>query len=168
MTTNAKQPSPSEKQRTILEGSTSTNPFALRKRPKAILSEESAMEQVLELLEYYDIDIERMPAEAAKAIDTPLNAIKEHVRRGSLEVSRDADQKLLVTFNLSDGKTSIVFHEVGARHKLAMDKVKGGESYGRIYALMGSLSGLGSAAIERLPARDLAVVESLGMVFLTA
>lgn len=154
--------------RTILEGSASSSPYALRKKPVNILSAESALEQVLDFLEYYGIDVERMPPEAAKITETSLKSIEEFVMRGTLEVSRDKDQKMQITFNLSGGTNSMVFKEMGAKHKIAMDKVKAGESYGRIYALMGSLSGLGAGGIEKLPMRDLAVVESLGMVFLTA
>ena len=154
--------------RTILEGSTSTSPYALRKKPANILSAESAMEQVLDFLEYYDIDVEKMHPDATKIVEAYLKTISESVMRGTLEVSRDKDQKMQITLNLSGGTNSMVFKEMGAKHKIAMDKVKAGENYGRLYALMGSLSGLGAGAIEKLPLRDLTVVEALGTVFLTA
>lgn len=154
--------------KTILGGQGApTSRFALRKKPATLLSEDVAMDQVLDLLEYYDIDIERLP-EGGANLETSLKQLTDYVRRGSVEIGRDADQKIKVTLNLSDGKTAIEFAEIGARHKLAMDKVKGQESYARIYALAGALSGLGAAAIEKLPARDLAIVEILGMVFLAA
>jgi hypothetical protein len=154
--------------RTILEGNNLTSPFAPRNKAADILSEESATAQVLDLLEYYDINVMRIPVEERGKVESALQQLVGYVRRGSVEVSRDKDQKISVTVNLSDGGTAIEFKEIGARHKLVMDRVKDGGTYSRIYALMGSLCGLGTGAIEKLQARDLAVVEILGMVFLAA
>jgi hypothetical protein len=49
-----------------------------------------------------------------------------------------------------------------------MEKFEAGAGYSRIYAFMGALCGVGKAGIEKLPARDLGVVEVLGSVFLNA
>ena len=163
------------KTKTVLGGggdtTPSTSPFALRKKAEHVLSEESAQEQVLEFLEYYDIDVEKIPKDenGSNSIERALKQLVEYIRRGSVEMGRDGDQKMKVTVMLSKGDTVIEFGELGAKHKLAMDRAsKTGGNYERIYALMASLAGLPTGAIEKLPARDLAMVEILGMVFLAA
>lgn len=147
-----------------------SNPFALRKKAEYVLSEESARDQVLDFLEYYDIDVTKIPLDEnnSNSVDRALKQMTEYIRRGSVEVGRDADQKLKVTVTLTRGDTVIEFGELGAKHKLAMDRVSDKGNYSRIYALMASLAGLPAAAIEKLPARDLAMVEIIGMIFLAA
>jgi len=155
--------------KTVLGGQTSGSPFALRKKPELILSEESATEQVLDLLEYYDIDIERVPAQFREQMEVRLKLLTDYVRRGAVEVGRSEDQKIKVSVNLSHGNTVIELCELGARHKLAMDRGAASDSnYSRIYKLIASMAGLPVEAIEKLRARDLAVIEVLGGVFLAA
>lgn len=141
--------------------------FALRKQSENILSEEVAVEQVVSLLEYYDIDVESLPEEAKDNIERALENLTKYVKRGIVEIELDTDSKITVTQNVK-GVSPIVYSELSARHKLAMDRAKGDGGYTRIYALMGSLCGLGAEAINKLPARDLAIVECLGVVFLAA
>ena len=96
--------------------------FALRKKTVSILSEEAARDQVLDFAEYYDIDVERIDDKGARQmLEGYLGNLTRYVQRGALEVARDKDQKMVITLNLSDGKTSIEFCELGARHKLVMD-----------------------------------------------
>lgn len=145
--------------------------YARRTEKKYILAEEAAFEQVMELLEYYDIDVEKMPEEGEgispkAAFERALDQLTEYFRTGQVELNRDKDGKLEVVHHLA-GSETVTFREVNAKAKLAMDRVKG-TGYSRIYAFMGSLCGLGSAAIEKMPPRDLAVVEVLGTVFSNA
>jgi hypothetical protein len=144
--------------------------YALKRKEDFKLSEEVATDQVVELLGYYDIDVEKITDDAARAMfERALDATRDYIRRGVLEVTRDANERIQIVQTLTAaGSTPLTYGELGARHKLAMDKVKSGENYHRIYALMGSLCGVGSAGIEKLPARDLSVVEVLGTVFLNA
>jgi hypothetical protein len=141
----------------------------VRKADEYTLSEESATEQVVTLLTYYDIDVDKIPDTDAKAgFERALDTVTSFIRRGVLEVITDKDNRVSVIHNLIDGNDKLTYGELGARHKLAMDRVKKGEDYHRMYALMGSLSGIGSGAIEKLKAKDLSVVEVLGTVFLNA
>lgn len=134
-----------------------------------LLSVESATEQVNDLLEYYDIDVAAiadMP-DVGPMFERALDSVRDYVRRGVLEVIRDTNAKLTVKHHVN-GVEPLVYRELDAQAKLAMDRVPREQSYARTYALMGSLCGLGSGAIEKLPAKDLAVVEVLGAVFSNA
>lgn len=148
--------------------------YALRKKPDFVISEEAATDQVVQLLEYYDIDIMAAPESAGEegglspreALERALDQLTGYVRQGVLEISLDQNSKIAVKQTLTDG-SAIDYREVNARAKLAMDRVKG-KGYARIYAFMGSLGNLPPVAIEKLPPRDLAVVEVLGTVFSNA
>lgn len=133
-----------------------------------VISEENAIASVTELLQYYDIDVDRVNDESAlKAIERALDQITLHVRRGVLEFSRDEKSRMNVMHKLSNGDV-LIYTEIGSKAKLAMEKFDPNAGYSRIYAFMGSLSGVGKAGIEKLPAKDLAVVELLGTVFMNA
>jgi len=144
--------------------------YALKKKKEYLLSEESATEQIVELLTYYDIDVEKIGDNneaGAASLETILDNLNGYVRQGVLEVVRDKDSKLTVVHTLTSGD-KVTYGEVSAKAKLAMDKFKQDETYRRIYGMMGSLSGLGSAVIEKMSAHDLSVVEALGTVFSNA
>ena len=148
--------------------------YTSRKKTEFLLSEEAATDQVVELLDYYNIDVDRLTAgetkddkASAAALEKALDHVRDAFRSGQLEVSRDAGGKLLVTQHITGG-TTLVYVEVGAKHKLAMEKFDPAAGYSRIYAFMGALCGVGKTGIEKLPVRDLSVVEVLGSVFSNA
>lgn len=142
--------------------------YAIKTKPEYLLSEESAIEQVVDLVTYYDIDVEKISDEKSReAFEKMLDNLTENIRLGTLEITREKDNKMVVVQHLSGGD-SLRYGELGAKHKLAMDRVPRDEQYKRIYALMGSLCGLGSTVIEKLPVKDLSLVEVLGTVFSNA
>lgn len=144
--------------------------YTRKKAEDYTLSEEVATEQIIDLLEYYDIDIEQIgdaDEKAAKGLETVLDTLCRHIRTGKLTVDRGADDKLVVTQTLTNGET-LTYSEISAKSKLAMEKYNNDSNYSRIYAFMGSLSGVGKAGIEKLSAKDLGVVEVLGAVFSNA
>lgn len=140
-----------------------------RRTPEVfILAEEPAHEQIIDLLEYYDIDVAASGDEKAVAgMEAVLDTLTTFVRRGVLEVKWDAKGKIEVLHTLSTGDT-LTYHEINSQAKLAMEKFDAKAGYSRVYAFMGSLCGLGKTAIEKLSAKDLNVVEILGTVFITA
>lgn len=142
--------------------------YGSRKKQDYALSEEVATEQITMLLDYYDIDPSRITnEEQASQLERMLDHLRDLVRSGTVDITRDAKEKVIVTQTLTSGDV-VTYGELTARAKLAMDKVPENERYRRIYALMGSLSGIGSAAIEKYPVKDLATVELLGAVFSNA
>lgn len=150
--------------------------YALRKKHEHFLSEEAATEQVVDLLEYYDIDVEKIPEEIAgqdsinprEGVERALDAVRDYIRRGVLEVARDPKSGAVVVNHTLVSGAIITYGELTAKAKLAMDKATKTGNYSRIYALMGSLCGIGQAAVEKFSARDLSVAEVLGAVFSNA
>jgi len=137
-----------------------------RTEQQYVLSEESAVEQVMALLTYYDIDVDRLAGGndlQEASLEKTFDQLTDYVRRGLVEVGENGT----VTQHLGSGQT-LQYAEIGAKHKLVMDKVPQGQQYAKMYALMGSLASCGSTAIEKLPAKDLAVVEVLSTVFSNA
>lgn len=147
----------------------SVSRYALKRKTSGfIISEEVAEEQVLDLLTYYDIDLSKIKDPVKIAfVERVFDQLRDYIRRGQVEIKWDNESRLEVAQHLSGGQ-EVIYSEVSAKAKLAMDRAPQEARYARIYAIMGSLSGLGSTAIEKLPARDLAVVEILGSVFLNA
>lgn len=145
--------------------------YATRKATDFQISEESATDQVVELLDYYDIDVDRLTEgedRAGSALEKALDHVRDGFRSGRLELVRDNTGKLTVVHHLKGAGEPLVYQEISAKAKLAMERFDPAAGYSRLYAFMGALCGIGKGAIEKLPPQDLALVEVLGTVFLTA
>ncbi len=131
-----------------------------------ILSEESADKQVDMFCEYYDIDRSECAESQAEAVETSIKKISKAIRRGTVEISLNDDEDIIVTQTIplkDESETKIVYGALSGKNKKAMSKQ---EDYGKIYALLGSLSGLGDTAISKLKGAHLSVAECIGMLFL--
>jgi hypothetical protein len=140
--------------------------FNEKKEINCKISEQSAIEQVSELLSFYDINIDRLMQDekTEKSGDSLLSSLVDFFRLGKIEL-KTGDKGKIIQY-LKSG-TIIEYGEISAKDKLAMDKFNPErENYNRVYAFMGSLCGLGKSAIEKLHVTDLAVVEVLGALFL--
>ncbi len=136
------------------------------------ISEDSALEQIVDILDYYDIPIERFEQseKSETAGENILESLTVFFRTGQLQSNRDENGVLKITQTTQTG-TKIEYEEIKAKHKKVMDKYDPNrENYKRMYAFLGSLCGLGSDAIEQLKTggkqNDLAVAEILGTLFL--
>ena len=132
-----------------------------------VISEETAQETLDQFTAYYDMDIEGLPDALNTAMVFCLNQIKRAVEKGKLEIEI-TDDTIVVKQHLKKeiprAPNPLVYKEVNASAKLAMKD--DGTQYGRIYALLGALSGEGSAVILKLKGADMSLAESLGTVFL--
>lgn len=139
------------------------------KKPDFKIADEPARAQVALILEHYQIDVDGIPDRKQKAAtEAALEKLVTFVRQGMIEVSASP---FLITQNLSNPPgevTKLQYPELQGKHKVAMDACGPEEIYARIFALMGSLSGLGSAAFSKINGVDLSAVECLGMLFLSA
>ena len=146
--------------------------YSLRSRAKDEykLSEEAARAQVLELLEFYGIDVDAITEDERKrATESMLDALVRYFRLGFLEVVKAPTFKVVQHLQRAPGEvTTIEYTEIQGKHKIVMDSYDAKAFYKRAYALMGSLSGLGDDAMRLLRGVDLQVVEALGIVFLAA
>lgn len=143
------------------------NKWKIEKNEKDfILCEEVATKQVKSFLEFYKIDVEDW--ENGELI---------------LEKLLDFCRMKLVTFKVEDGKMKIlqtlyrykdkpepdqeiVYSVIGGVNKKATDGYEETQRYAAMYSMMGSMSGLGEAAITKLEGFDLSLVECLAALFL--
>ena len=131
------------------------------------ISEEAAIEQIDVLFDYYEIDIAGLPKAQKQVTEAARRKLIKAIRIGRVEVGLDADGIIAVKQNIRNGEP-LIYREIDGKAKVAMSGKDDGDAYGRAYAMMGSLCGLGEAAIISLKSHDLSVVECLGMVFLQA
>lgn len=125
------------------------------------ISRETAENIFQEFLDYYDLDLEEVTEEQAKAWKPSQEKIIKAIMKGRLEIK--TEDSFLITQHLKGGET-IDYKEITGQAKVTMDKEKG--EYGKMYALLGSLSGLGSAALRKMNGRDVSLAETIGFFFL--
>ena len=135
--------------------------------PEYKISEEAARVQLDELYDYYEIDIVGLPKAQKQATEAAGRKLLKAIRIGRVEINLDEDSVIRVKQNIRNGEP-LIYREIDGKAKVAMSGKDEGDAYGRAYALMGSLCGLGETAIISLKSHDLSVVECLGMVFLQA
>ena len=132
-------------------------------KKEMILSEDSAQEQLNQLLDYYEIDFDDIPTEQAKAFQMIGKKLVKFIRQGRLEIKIEDGIQCIQT--LRNGTTIIIYKELNGKAKTAMGTKSAEDGNGRIYALMGALSD-GETMITELKGPDLSLVECLGAVFL--
>jgi plasmid stabilization system protein ParE len=132
---------------------------------KFILSKESAANELKKLFDYYEIDIDEIEdKDLKKAIQQGYDRLIKAVRLGRLKVNIDGGIKVIQT--LRGSSETIEYKEIDGTAKTQMDGKARDDYYGKSYALMGSLSGLGEAAIKKLKGVDISLAEVLGLIFL--
>ena len=133
-----------------------------------VLSKEVAEEQFGVLVDYYEIDPEEMAETQAERFGVVKAKIVKSIRLGRVEIEvKDGSIKVRQTLRnpMGDAKT-INYAEINGKAKMATGGKAEADQYGRIYALLGSCSGLGETAIASLKGVDLSLAECLGVVFL--
>jgi hypothetical protein len=130
------------------------------------LSEESAAKCVKELITFYHIDIKNLATENLKAsVSQAFDVLQDGYRRGALENKRTDDGGLEVIQHIKDGTDKLVYRELTAKIKRAMDGYAAEVIFERQQALLGALCGLGKDAIGSLKRYDLHIAEALGSIF---
>jgi len=136
------------------------------KGDKDKISEKVARDQLDILMKYYDIELDEFEDDQKKAVDQSIKKLIKAIRRGQLEIKNDDELK--VTQHMKKGGEPILYNVLSGKNKTAMANKKDTDYHGRIYAMLGSQSGLGETAIQSLTGSDLSVAESLGILFLQA
>jgi hypothetical protein len=144
--------------------------FLKKKKSKNRISEDVAADQVDMLLDYYDLTEDDIAeAEKNSGMSDILRKLKSFVRKGRLSIELVADEPK-VTMHLKKPQGDIESFPiaiVGGRSKVAMKDKAATDYYGRIYAMMGVLTGFGEDAMREMKGPDLSCLETLGMVFLS-
>lgn len=136
---------------------------------KDIISEDSARIQVNAFLSFYEISPEDIKnTEAKNGLDSTVEKLVKAIRAGHLEIREEKDElKVIQTLKRPMGESkTIEYAELSGKHKVAMKDKSANDFHGRIYAMMGSISGIGETGITALKGVDVSIVECLGALFL--
>lgn len=133
-------------------------------KEKYKLAEKPAKGQLESMLDYYEIDIDEIEdKEVRRAVKSGYNRLIKAIRLGRLEIKIDGGFKVTQTTRNNE---VIEYREIDGDSKVAMSTKEEKDWYGKSYALMGSLSGVGESGIRKLKGVDLSLAEVLGMIFL--
>lgn len=126
------------------------------------ISEEVAENEVQKLLDFYEIEIDDIDNNGLKS---SITSLKKAVRKGRLEIK---DEGIIVqTLKRHKGEIgTLEYKELNGQAKKAMGRARPDDANGRLYELLGSLSGMGSKAISNLRGVDLSLAESIGVVLM--
>ena len=125
----------------------------------------TATAELKKMLDYYEIDIDEIEDKDLKrAITQGYDRLIKAARMGRLKVNLENGIQVIQT--LRNG-TVITYEEISGTAKTEMAGKAPDDHYGKSYALMGSLSGLGEGAIKQLKGVDLSLAEVLGLIFLS-
>lgn len=131
-----------------------------------VISKETAEKELSKLMDYYEISLDTIEDEEVKRmIQAGYDRLVKAVRLGRLQIK--IENGLQVIQKLRSTGTEIVYREIDGEAKAAMDGHDPKAYNKRAHALMGSLSGLGEAAIKKLKGVDLSLCEVLGLIFLS-
>lgn len=129
---------------------------------KTRISAESADAIFEDFLKYYEIDLNEIQGNQRRATESAISKIKKSIMDGQIEIM---DDHFTIVVHLRNAQR-LEIRELDGKAKVEMGKRENEDLHGRLYAMMGSLSGLGFNAIQSLRGPDLTRVESLGIVFL--
>ena len=127
-------------------------------------------------MDYYDLDIsdyddvEVDGTKASVAIRVSKKKLIKAIRKGRLEI-KDEDGEMIVLQRLTakyKNRTELKYKPLSGSAKIAQSKFKSDDHNGRMYAMLGSMSGEGASAIIGLKGPDLTTAECLGGLFLLA
>jgi len=140
-------------------------------RTEPPVSEETALGEVQKLLQFYGYDIDALADGPVKTnAESALELLTRAVREGFLEFTESP--KFVITQKLrkipTGGAISVIeYAEFTGATKVNLDRVPSGETYRRMYSLLGSLSGLPFESFKVLGGEDLALAEAIGFFFLS-
>jgi formylmethanofuran dehydrogenase subunit A len=126
-----------------------------------LLTEEDARKQLDGFLAHYDFDPAEIDDSALKGtVESAIKGLVKQIRRGRLELNPDGTAKQ----TLEDGSI-LTYAELGAQAKKAM-RGDNTDLYGKMYSLVGSLTGVGETGILKIKGIDMSIVENIALVFL--
>jgi hypothetical protein len=131
------------------------------------VSIEVARGQLQKFLDYYLIESELVNESSREAFDTSCDRMISAIKNGRLEIN-DQDGISIIQHLISPpGDVSTVTYGVLTGHaKVAMKSKSEKDNYGRMYTVLGSLSGMGEGGIVALKGADLGLAECIGMLFM--
>ena len=132
-----------------------------------VVSEEVAREHLQSFLDFYELEAELITDSMKEGYDNALDRIIVAIKKGRLEIKEEDGLTLIQHLKKAPGEVKTITYGVLKGHaKVAMKGRSEKDFSGRMYALLGSLSGLGELAIMALEGPDLSLAECIGLVFL--
>jgi hypothetical protein len=141
------------------------------KLERKCISEESAEEHIKEYLDYFDISPKfEKNKKSRENLEGAIHHVVIHIQRGRVQIEFDTDDNCIVIQNLErpKGEMTVIKYDLKrlGKSKEQMKIADENDGYGKMHALMGSLSGLGDAAIIALRGADQKAMEALSIIFL--
>ena len=132
------------------------------------VSEQVAKDQFKIFADYYDLDVTLVPASARESVDSAIDRIMKAIKQGRLEIrTSESGVELVQTFKFPMGeKSSMTYGVLTGKTKVALKTKSEQDPFGRMYALAGSLTGIGDDGIMALKGPDLSLAECIGCLFL--
>jgi hypothetical protein len=148
-----------------------------RDEKKLILSQEVAEEQLMRLLDFYEIYEEDLGSEAEKdALRTASNKVLIAIRKGLLTFNEDGTFIQTLESKTRNKKSNekpttieygILTGKAKTQNKFKKDESEDAMRTRRLYSMMGSLANMGSEDMMELSANDLSVMECVGFLLST-
>lgn len=141
-----------------------------KKKKEMVLSEEAAEQQLQLFLDYYDIDLEDTDdKDLLRANRSVKKKVIKAIRKGLVEV-KEENETLNVYQTLEKPMQGITnpirYKEPTGHSKIAMKESDKEDYYGKMYNLLGGMSGEGKAPFLKMKGKDLSIAESLALLFL--
>jgi len=130
------------------------------------LSEESAEEQVRELLDFYEIDPPEINSDI-NPVEEQLDELMKAYRRGEIENKHDETSGFCVIQHLKNGKV-LTYRELKGKDRIAFEGYSENKHISKIHSILGKLCGYGEDAIEKLNGRDWRNARAIALVFTMA
>ncbi len=136
------------------------------------ISVEVAREQVDLFLDYYDMPLDELLEELddknmKSGVKTSYNRIIKAIQKGRIEISLSDDDQLKIIQHVGkDNSETLEYKIIDGHAKSSMKNADSEDTYGKIYSLIGSLTGLGKEAILKLKGKNLSDAECIGMILL--
>ena len=143
----------------------------MQKKQITKIPREDAEKQVDLFLNFYDIDSEEDASNKAhrESLDASIKKLVKHVMRGRVEITDNGDGGINVLQRLKfpvNDVNELEYKVVGGVAKKQMKNADESDQHGKIYSLVGSLTGWNGNSIAKLQGVDISAVECLGVLFL--
>lgn len=129
------------------------------------LSEKVGEDIVDKIIDFYEIDIEGMEKKQKIIVTDLRNRLIKAAQKRRLEVE-EKDGTLTITQHLRNGKDKFNYREIDGKSKLTFAGKEESDHHGKIYALLGNLSGEGESTICQLKGADMSTAECIGTLLL--
>ena len=138
----------------------------MKKEKKIIVVKEQAEIEFINFADAMDldIDVDKMDIEDRKEFDTITDRLVKAIMYGSLSFNENSEP--VFTPQRSGEVKAITFQEPSGGILLSMDKMKKSQDMGKMFNLMGEMTGTTSSTFAKLKMPDFKVCQGIVSLFL--